>query len=451
MEKQPVEMNNLKRYGIAFQEKCVSALISDRAFLERIMDILSPEYFSTDAHKWIIKFVMEYFPKYRDVPTMSVFQVEVQNVQDNILQAALIEQLKIAYKSGGSSDITYVKEQFLEFCKNQKLKNAIWAAEGFLKTGDYDSIWNVINEASKAGLERNLGHDYYVDFEKRMSVTSRNIIKTNWDIVDTHLDGGLGKGELGFVCAPAGSGKSWILQRLGVEAIRQGKNVMHFTMELNEEYVGLRYDSCISGIGFQEIRKFKDIVRESVLKFKRDGGGQVFIKYFPIKCASASSLKMHIERLQLVTGIKIDLAIVDYADLLRPLTVVKNSNSYTDAGNVYEELRGVSGELQIPCWTASQSNRCLTLNTKVIVCRNNTEGNVDSIKNVRVGDKLLTHDGYKRVSNVFPVQSQPVYKIKLKSGREITCSSDHEFPVNYGIFKSISTGLSVGNKLFVKK
>ena len=138
---------------------------------------------------------------------MEVFKSEIQKISDVVLQTAVFEQVKAAYKFVSATDTKYVKETFLEFCRNQKLKNAIKDAHDFLKQGDYDSIWHVINEASKAGIERNLGHDYFVDIEKRMSAAARDIIKTNWDLIDTHLDGGLGKGELGFIVAPAGSGK----------------------------------------------------------------------------------------------------------------------------------------------------------------------------------------------------------------------------------------------------
>jgi replicative DNA helicase len=56
-------------------------------------------------------------------------------------------------------------------------------------------------------------------------------------------------------------------------------------------------------------------------------------------------------------GTKIDMIIVDYADILRPNVQERGSNSYQDAGGIYEDLRGVLGELQIPGWTASQCNR----------------------------------------------------------------------------------------------
>ena len=381
MDNQSNEVNNLKKFGGVFQSKCIGILVSDRAFLERIVEIVSPDFFETDAHKWIIKLIMDYFPKYHEIPTMEVFKVEIQKIQDNVLQASVFEQVKAAYKQVSAADTTYVKEQFLEFCKNQKLKNAIQESGQYLKQGNYDAIWNVINEASKAGIERNLGHDYFVDIEQRMSDTAREVIKTNWDIIDTHLDGGLGKGELGFVVAPAGSGKSWFLSRLGVEAMKQGKNVMHFTMELNEKYVGLRYDACFSGIAFQEVRKNVQQIKDSIAAVT----GKLFIKYFPIKTASAATLKMHIDRFQLITGSKIDLVIVDYADLLRPLITERNSNSYSDGGSVYEELRGMLGELQIPGWTASQSNR--GAHEEDIIEAHNV---AESYKKIMTGDFILS-------------------------------------------------------------
>ena len=122
-----------------------------------------------------------------------------------------------------------------------------------------------------------------------MSEMARETIKTNWSMIDTHLAGGLGKGELGFIVAPAGSGKSWFLAKIGSEALLQGKNVMHFTMELNEKYVGRRYDAIFSGLAFQDVEKKKDIVKQKLDEIRAKGGGKLFVKYFPTKAASAQS------------------------------------------------------------------------------------------------------------------------------------------------------------------
>jgi len=181
------------------------------------------------------------------------------------------------------------------------------------------------------------------------------------------------------------SHNSWVLAKLGSEAMSQGKNVMHFTMELNAEYVGLRYDSIFSGIAFQDVRKNKPLVQKKMDEIKAKGCGKLFVKYFPTKTASAATLKMHIDRLQLITGVKIDFVVIDYADLLRPFMMERNSNSYSIGGDIYGELRGMLGELQIPGWSASQSNR--SVHESDII----EAGDVaDSYQKIMIGDFIMS-------------------------------------------------------------
>lgn len=398
------EKNTLKEFGPAFQTKCITALVSDAGFLERVLDILVPEHFETDSAKWVVGLLKQYFPQYRTVPSKEVFQVEIKAISDAVLQEATVALVTNAYKHITSNDLQYVKDKFLEFCKNQKLKNAIFESSVLLDNGDYEGIWKLINDASKAGAERNIGHNYFSDFDARMSEAARETTKTGWDIINGHLDGGLGKGELGFIVAPAGSGKSWFLTNIGVEALKQGKNVLHFTMELNEPYVGRRYDSCFSGIAFQDVTKYKDEVRKSHADLQNKG--DLIIKYFPMNTASALTLKAHVEKVQIQIDKKINLIIVDYADLLRPFTIQKNTNSYEQGGDIYGELRGMAGELQVPIWSASQANRAA--HEEEIVGALNV---ADSYKKIMIGDFIMslarnTDDKLKKTGRVSVLKSR---------------------------------------------
>ena len=376
------EIDNLKKYGSEFQSKCIASLVSNQLFVERIFDILTPDYFESDANKWIVQQVMDYFLKYKSCPTLQVFGVQSETIKSDVLKAAVVEQLRNVYTHHiDSPDLKFISEQFLEFCKNQKMKNAINSSCDYLKLGEYDQIRKVVDEALKAGMERNLGHEYLMDIEKRMSEMCRDTVKTNWAVIDELLDGGLAKGELGFVVAPAGSGKSWLLTRLGAEAMKAGKNVVHITLELNENYVGLRYDSCFTGINFQDIRKSVDVVKKKIDSIP----GKLFIKYFPIKTIASHTIKMHVERIQMLTGNKIDLIVVDYADLLRPAVAERNSNSYSEAGSVYEQLRAVADELQVPIWSASQAHR--GAHEEEVIQAHNV---ADSYRKIMTGDFVIS-------------------------------------------------------------
>ena len=373
-------IDNLKKFGSEFQIKCISGLVSDRPFIERLADIVEADFFESDAHKWIVKESIKYFHEYRDLPTLNVFKVKLEPITNEVLKKSIIDNLRVVYNKMNDGDLTFIKEQFLEFCKNQKLKNAINESVDLLVSGQYEKIKSKVDEALKAGMERNIGHTYEQDVDKRMTVMARNAIKTNWEVVDSLMDGGLGPGELGIITACAGSGKSWVLSKIGAEAMKQGKNVVHFTLELNENYVGLRYDSCFTGIDFQNIRNNVDAVKQKISEVP----GKLVIKYFPIKTVSAHSLKSHAERL-ITLGTKVDMIIVDYADILRPIHSDRNSNSYQEAGGIYEELRSIAGELQVPIWSASQSNRAAM--DEDIIQANNI---ADSYRKIMTADFVMS-------------------------------------------------------------
>lgn len=349
----PVIIDNLHKFGLEFQSKIIAGILSDKPFLERVLDIADPEAFENEAHRWILKETFSYYLSYKSAPTLQVFKIRIDTIKNELLKQMVIDNLRVVYTKLADNDLDFVREQFLEFCKNQKLKSAIYDSVDLLKIGEYERVKHLVDEAMKAGMERNLGHNYHIEIDKRMSEMSRKTISTGWDVIDSLIDGGLGPGELGVVVAPAGIGKSWVLARIGAEAMLRGKHVMHYTLELNENYVGLRYDCCFTGIQFQDIKNNVEQVRKKLESVP----GKLFVKYFPIKTVSAQSLKFHFERVAMLEGIRPDVIIVDYADILRPIEKEANSNSYSEAGGIYEELRMIAGELGIPIWTASQTNR----------------------------------------------------------------------------------------------
>jgi len=164
------------------------------------------------------------------------------------------------------------------------------------------------------------------------------------------MQGGLGAGELGVIVAPAGIGKTWVLCSMGAYAISQKLNIIHYTLELNEAYVGLRYDSIFSGVEGQNLKYHKDEVIERLDKLE----GNLTIKYYPTKSCTVNTLSAHLKKVT-TFGTKVDMVLVDYADIM------KDTNKHTEMrhalGNIYEDLRGLAGELQVPIWTASQTNR----------------------------------------------------------------------------------------------
>ena len=164
-----------------------------------------------------------------------------------------------------------------------------------LENQNYDGIKTVIDAAMKAGTAVDIGHDYNVGIEERLTKSTRVTIKTPWDITNEIMDGGLGEGELGVVVAPAGVGKTWLLQSIAAGALKRGFTVVHYTLELNETYVGLRYDTVFSGITTQNIKFQKDEVKKIIDSIE----GKMIIKYYPTRAATVNTLAAHLKQLEL--------------------------------------------------------------------------------------------------------------------------------------------------------
>lgn len=345
------QIDTLSKYGQSFQSKVVSALITDNKFLDTISEITTAKFFENDANKWIVSEILSYHEEYRKPPTLDVFKSQLSKVDNEVLKKTVVEQLRHVFTQVGNVDLDYIKNEFTNFCINQNLKGVILQSVDLLKAGSYDRIKDLVDRAMKVGQENNLGMDYIEDYDERTEDLNRTTVPTKWQPINDLMDGGLGPGELGVVVAPSGVGKTWILTAIGAEAVRQGLSVVHYTMELSEHYVGARYDTVFTGTPSAELKDKKDEVKAKITNLK----GKLLIKYFPPKGVTVKKLQQHIEKMVTLDN-KPDVIIVDYADLLLSHSN-KSDSTYAEQGGVYIDLRGMSGELEIPVWTASQTNR----------------------------------------------------------------------------------------------
>ena len=340
----------LTQFGTSFQSKIIASLMGNVKFIQTISDILNPSMFDSDSNKWLVKSIKEYYYEYKKQPTLEVIKYKIDEIDDDVLKSGVVDKLREVWKNIEATDLEFVQSETLDFCKNQTLKSAILESVDLLENKNYDGIKSIIDEAMKAGTTRDLGQDYIESLQLRLEESARITVNTPWDVVNDIMDGGLGVGELGVIVAPAGIGKSWTLQALGAGALKDGKTVVHYTLELNENYVGLRYDSIFSGVTTANIKYYKDDVQAKISKLP----GKLLIKYFPTKAASVQTIGAHLKQIE-ISGVKPDIVLVDYADILMSVGTFREKRHAL--GTIYEDLRGLAGELEVPIWTASQANR----------------------------------------------------------------------------------------------
>ena len=342
-------LNSLSTYGTAFQVKVLSSLLTHKGFLQNINDVLSEEYFDNQAHKWIIGEILNYYEEYHTTPTMEVLKVEMKKVENEVLQLSIKEQLREAYQAS-SSDLEYIENEFSSFCKNQQLKKALLNSVDLLNSGDFEAIRGLIDNALKAGAEKNIGHEYIKDTEARYREEARTTVPTPWDKFNNLMQGGLGNGDFGLIFGNPGGGKSWTLVALGGFAVKLGYNVLHYTLELGEDYVGRRYDAFFTGKPVDTLFKSKDKIKEVVKELP----GQLIIKEYAPGQATVNTLRAHIQKCNDLE-FKPDLIIIDYVDLLSSKKRTQDRKGEID--DIYVSTKGLAKELQLPIWSVSQVNR----------------------------------------------------------------------------------------------
>ena len=342
-------LKSIQEYGKGFQIKVLSSLLTHKEFLTNIYDILNEEDFNNQAHRWIVKEILSYYNKYHTTPSLDILKVEVKKVENEVLQLSIKEQLREAYIAS-DDDLKYVQEEFSAFCKNQQLKKALLSSVDLLKAGDYDSIKIMIENAMKVGQDKNLGHEYNLDIETRYRKDNRVCIPTPWERINNLLQGGLGGGDFGLIFGNPGGGKSWTLVALGGYAVKMGFNVLHYTLELGEDYVGRRYDSFFTKIPVNHIMNEKEKVEEIVPQIE----GKLVIKEFPTGRASIHTVESHIKKC-MSQDVKPDLILIDYVDLLSSKR--KNVDRKYEIDDIYTSTKGLARELNVPIWSVSQVNR----------------------------------------------------------------------------------------------
>jgi archaellum biogenesis ATPase FlaH len=203
-----------------------------------------------------------------------------------------------------------------------------------------------------------MGTDYFLDPRSRLLRIKDNNgqISTGWLSLDKLLYGGFNRGELNIFAGGSGSGKSLFMQNIAVNWVLQGLNGVYITLELSEELTGMRIDSMLTNVASKDIFRDIDNVEMKLSMIKRKSG-ELQIKYMPAQ-SNVNDIRAYLKELQIKSGVKLDFVMIDYLDLLMPVSAkVSPSDLFVKDKYVAEEVRNLAKELKMLLVTASQLNR----------------------------------------------------------------------------------------------
>ena len=361
---------SFSKFGKSFQEDLCHMILNDRPFADQMFEVLDINFLELKHLRVFIQKIQDYRKRYGVHPTskimLSVIRTGLDSEPESVKTRIRDYYARVLANGQEPDAVEYIKDTALDFCKKQKLKGALIKSVELIKSSSFDEVSKVIDDALKLGSDNTMGYDYIADFEARFLKKARDPVTTGWADIDDISKGGLGKGELGVVVAPTGAGKSMVLVHLGAQAVKAGKNVLPYTLELGDTIVAGRYDAAITGVELKNLAVFKEKIYDEI----KDVQGRLIVKEYPTRSANIQTIKNHIEKLKRRDFVP-DMIIVDYGDLIRPENGGKDEKRH-QLETIYEELRGLAQICECPLWTASQTNRS-GLNAEVITMESISE------------------------------------------------------------------------------
>ncbi len=334
----------LKEYNSDIQELFLRMMVTNAELYTRVMNIVNAENFDRRLRP-VAEFIVEHTAKYSVMPNPTQIKAMTGEAIDNI--AELDE---------GHYD--WFLEEFESFTKRQELERAILKAADLLEKGEFEPVEKLVKDAVQISLQRDMGTDYFYNPQERLNkyFNQGGQVSTGWPQLDRLMYGGMSRGELNIFAGGSGSGKSLVMMNIALNWLAQGLSGVYITLELSEELTSLRTDAMLTSMSTKDIRKN---LEDTALRVKMTGRkmGQYRVKALPAQ-SNVNAIRSYIKEVQIQTGIKIDFVMVDYLDLVMPVSIKVNPNDqFIKDKYVSEELRNLSKELGILMITASQLNR----------------------------------------------------------------------------------------------
>jgi replicative DNA helicase len=343
--------------GFSFQQSLIRAIIEDKKFGETIIDFIDSKYFDNNSFRYIIENVKELYSAYNKLPdyhTLSQkIMTESSNKDTNRVHLDTLQNIK-----DDDKDTSFVRDTALNFCKQQNLKKELKNVHNIIESGEFESynkIEEIIKRALQVGINDDEAIDVFHNIDEALVENFRLPIPTGIAGIDGLLKGGLGRGELGVVLAPTGTGKTTLLTKFANTAYNQGYNVVQIFFEDNPGNIKRKHYTIWSGITPDDQPANSEEVKRLVKEAEERSSGTLKLMKFPSDSVTVSQIKNIIRKMK-SDGFRIDLLLIDYVDCISTDKSV-NGDEWKGEGSVMRSLESMTSEFDIALWTATQGNR----------------------------------------------------------------------------------------------
>ena len=357
----------------------------EKVFLNYILknkqyfEIVKPYFFKNNEIQFIFKIIQNYVTDgNKDVPTVrQIFDmVDIEDKSKFIT--------KDIFKTIFKTDLNeYNEEDFIlpklnTWILSNKIKSG--SVDIIEETRDLDNIVEfdkIVEQANKikqiaeemssiafTSDNEDLGSDFDIP-ENHVQDNHLLKVSSGYSTIDHMLGGGWDVGTLNCLMASTNNGKSLWMQNLAVKSADQGYNVLYITLEMSEKKVLKRLGSMGLKIPINDYdEKSKDIefMKKKIKERKSSSSdglfdkkvGRIITKFWAAGTATINDFDNFLKKLKEVSGIDIDLIIVDYITLIAPVKGSGGDTLYTKGKHLAEGLRALASKYNCPLITSIQ-------------------------------------------------------------------------------------------------
>jgi len=310
------------------------------------MGILKSEYFDPEFIPHV-QFLLDYHHAHNTNPTVKLMNAETDTDMD--------------YEKGTipMDELDHSAQEIEKFCKQCAMRDAVSESFPLIQKEDFGAVYKMVSDALNVSLSTDLGISVFEEPEKLLKQLSEDLnhiscgIRT-WDDL---MGGGNLRKQLQIISANSGGGKSVCLSNVANNYVLQGLDVMYISLELPPEMVFLRQAYIMTA---QSHRVWKTKIFEIAKKmshFKEMGAGDFRIIRLP-GGSTANNFRSYIKQYEIENGKPPDVLIVDYMDLMAPISKMHAQRGVSEedkakSEDIYELLHAYN----MIGWTASQQNR----------------------------------------------------------------------------------------------
>lgn len=349
-------------------------LLHNEEYARKVLPFLRPEYYEDRSERVVFSEIQKFVTQYNKRPTKETLHIDIGKRKDlNEEEYKRIVDI-ISTLNKEEIDLDWLVNTTEKFCKDRAVHNAVMEGihilDGKDKRHSPEAIPEILREALSVSFDRNVGHDYLLDIERRFDFYHKkeNRISFDLDFFNKVTKGGLPTKTLNVALAGTGVGKTLFMCHMAASSLAQDKNVLYITMEMAEERIAERIDANLLGISMEDLHMLnKKLFSDKMVQLQSKTTGTLIIKEYPTASASVSHYRALVNELALKQTFKPDIIFVDYINICASnrFKAGANVNSYTYIKAIAEELRGLAVELDVPIVTATQTTRTGFVSTDV--------------------------------------------------------------------------------------